>query len=55
MSYTIILDEGIVIRDSDQKQIAPCDTAEDPDFQEYTIWVKVGNEPTILNTRPENA
>ena len=26
MSYTIILDEGVVIRNQDQKQVAPCDS-----------------------------
>ena len=55
MSYTIILDEGVVIRDIDQKQIAPCDSDQDIDFQEYNSCVISGNEPTILNTRPENA
>ena len=55
MSYTIILDEGVVIRDQDQKQVAPCDSEQDPDFKEYNVWIDLGNEPTILNTRPENA
>ena len=55
MSYTIILDEGVVIRDIDQKQVAPCDSDQDADFKEYNHWIDAGNEPTILNTRPENA
>lgn len=55
MSYTIILDEGVVIRDLDQKQVAPCDSDQDPDFKEYNAWINLGNEPTILNTRLENA
>lgn len=55
MSYTIILDEGVVIRDRDQKQVAPCDSEHDPDFKEYNAWIDLGNEPKILNTRHENA
>lgn len=48
--YTIILDQGIVIRDSDGKIVAPCQSADDPDFIEYNQWVESGNQPTILNT-----
>lgn len=51
MSYTIILDEGVVIRDSDGAQVSPCQSAEDPDFVEYNAWVEAGGEPTVLDTR----
>lgn len=49
--YTIILDEGVVIRDSDAKVVAPCQSAQDPDFLEYILWVEAGNQPLILPTR----
>lgn len=48
--YTIILDQGIVIRDSDQKIISPCESELDPDFLAYQNWVLDGNAPVILNT-----
>lgn len=48
--YTIILDEGTVTRDSDGKVVAPCQSAEDPDFVAYINWVEAGNEPTVYNT-----
>ena len=51
--YTIILDEGIVIRDADQVVVAPCASAEAPDFLAYIAWVEAGNEPLVLNTRPQ--
>lgn len=50
--YTIILDEGVVIRDLDQFQVAPCQSNEDLDFVEYINWIEAGNQPNILNTRP---
>lgn len=46
--YTIILREGTVIRDSDGVQIAPCESAEDPEFLAYIAWVNAGNEPTLV-------
>ena len=51
MTYTIILDEGIVLRDSDGVQIAPCQSDQDPDFLAYNAWIEAGGEPTILDTR----
>lgn len=52
--YTIILDQGIVIRDSDNKVVAPCESAEDPDFVIYNAWANTpGNMPTIYNTIEE--
>jgi hypothetical protein len=49
--YTIILDEGIVLRDSDGLVVAPCESAENPDFVTYIDWVNAGNEPLVLDTR----
>jgi hypothetical protein len=51
MTYTIILDEGVVIRDSDGMQVSPCQSVEDPDFIAYNTWVSDGGEPTVLDTR----
>ena len=51
MTYTIILDEGVVLRDSDGAQVAPRQSTQDPDFVAYTAWVEAGGEPTILETR----
>jgi hypothetical protein len=51
--YTVILDEGIVIRDLDQKIVAPCQSDEDPDFVEYNTYANEGNPITIYNTRSE--
>lgn len=48
--YTIILDEGVVLRD-DGKVVAPCQSADDPAFVAYTEWVESGNEPVVLDTR----
>lgn len=50
--YTLILDQGTVTRDSDGKVIAPCQSAEDPDFVEYIQWVEAGGEPTVYDTDP---
>lgn len=52
--YTIILDQGTVTRDSDQKIVAPCQSAEDPDFLEYNAWASTpGNYPTVIDTLEE--
>ena len=49
--YKIVLDEGVVIRVSDNKVIAPCQSADDVDFVEYIQWVESGNNPEIIETR----
>lgn len=49
--YTIILDEGAVMRDSDNVQVAPCQSVDDPDFVAYETWVEAGGQPTVLDTR----
>lgn len=46
--YSIQIETGEVIRDSDNKVIAPCQSADDPDFVAYIQWVNQGNEPTVL-------
>lgn len=53
--YTIVLRQGIVIRDSDQKVVAPCQSDQDPDFVEYNTWAQQpGNNPTVIDDFPEN-
>lgn len=51
--YTIILDEGIVIRNLDQKIVAPCQSDEDIDFIAYNEYANNNGEITIYNTRSE--
>lgn len=51
--YTIILDEGIVIRNSDGAVVAPCQSNQDPDFLEYNAWANEGGNPIIYNTRSD--
>jgi hypothetical protein len=54
--YTVILDEGIVIRDADQVVVAPRQNADDPDFLAYINWVMVeGNEPLTIQSRTVQA
>ena len=49
--YSIILDKGIVVRDSDNKIVAPCQCPTDPDFVAYELWVNnPENQPTIYIT-----
>lgn len=48
--YTLINDEGVVLDDTG-KQVAPCQSVTDPDFEAYIAWVAAGNEPIILDTR----
>ena len=49
--YTLDIHTGFVIRDSDGKQVAPCQSAEDPDFLIYQEWANSGGEPTIIAHR----
>lgn len=51
--YTIILNEGIVLRNSDGVVVSPADSTENPDFIAYQDWVNLGNEPLILESRGE--
>jgi len=52
MSYTYFPDYGSVIRDSDQKLIAPCQSVDDSDYLDYIAWVREGNTPA---PPPENS
>lgn len=45
MDYTIKLSTSEVIRNSDGKVIAPCQSGDDPDWQAYLAWVYAGNTP----------
>lgn len=47
--YTINLATGVVIRSSDNKQVAPGQSVDDPDYLEYVAWVGAGNAPTETN------
>ena len=47
MIYTIILDEGVVLRDSAGVQIAPCQDDHDPDFMGYSAWVEAGDRVVL--------
>ena len=46
--YTLTLSTGTVIRDADGVQVAPVDSANNPDFIAYNDWVYAGNQPTII-------
>ena len=50
--YTYTPDLGAVIRDSDGKIVAPCDSELDPDFIAYNAWANAGNQPTLPDTTP---
>ena len=51
--YTIILDQGIVIRDSDGVIVSPAESVDNPDFIEYNTWAQTeGNYQTVLETLP---
>lgn len=51
--YTIILDEGLVFRTSDQSIVSPCEDENDQNFIDYINWVNEGNNPIVYNTRSE--
>lgn len=51
--YTIILDEGVVIKNDGMVQVAPCQSELDQEFTSYITWVNMGNQPTIINTRSD--
>lgn len=53
MTYTINLSTGVVIRDSDQKAVAPTDNPTNADYVAYTDWVAAGNSPTEIHTLTE--
>lgn len=51
MTYTIKLETGEVIRESDSKVVAPAQSVDDPDYQEYVKWINAGNQPTIISQK----
>lgn len=44
--YIINFSTGVVTRSTDNKQVAPAQTTDDPDYVEYVAWVSAGNAPT---------
>lgn len=53
--HTLVIDEGIVIRESDGYIVAPCQSDADLDFRTYIDWIMVeGNEPVLMQTRAVN-
>lgn len=52
--YAIILDQGVVLRISDKKIIAPCESEQDPEFVSYINWVNAGNKPVIYDSDYNN-
>jgi hypothetical protein len=52
MAYSIKLGTGEVIRDSDGKVVAPCQSDNDVDFLAYNEWANAGNQPTTIETTP---
>lgn len=45
--YTIYLETGEVVRNADNKTVAPCQSTTDPDYVQYVEWVAAGNEPSV--------
>lgn len=45
--YTNIIDQGIIIRNSDGKIVSPCESTQNIDFIEYSEWANAGNHPKI--------
>lgn len=50
--YNLDISTGTVKRDSDGKQIAPCDSWNDVDFQAYLAWVNAGGQVTVVEPAP---
>ena len=50
--YSLLVDKGIVIRDSDAVQVAPAQSIDEPNFVEYQAWVEAGNSPNIIYGPP---
>lgn len=49
MSYTLHIQTGTVTRDLDGLEVAPCQSATDPDYIAYVRWVEDGNDPRIVD------
>jgi hypothetical protein len=52
MAYTLDTTTGTVTRNSDQQQVAPCQSPSDPDYVAYANWVAAGNSPTVISSTP---
>lgn len=52
MAYTLDTTTGTVTRNSDGKQVAPCQSPSDPDYVAYANWVAAGNSPTVISSTP---
>ena len=52
--YIIKLYQGQVIRTSDGKVVAPCQSDQDPDFITYHEWIAAGNQPEEDSSLPIN-
>lgn len=52
MTYSINLATGEVTRDADGLVVAPCQSADDPEFVAYVAWVNEGNAPTEVYDPP---
>jgi len=50
--YTLYIRTGEVVRDSDNKIVAPCIDEFDTDYLAYINWINQGNEPTIGSLSP---
>jgi hypothetical protein len=52
--YEITLSTGEVVRVSDGKVVAPCQSPDDADFLAYLYWVQVeGNQPVVIDLPTE--
>lgn len=51
--YKMNKDKDAIIRISDNKQIAPCNSAQDIDFLMYIEWVEQGNQPEFEGVEDE--
>jgi len=50
--YEISLQTGEVVRVSDGKVVAPCQSVDDADFVAYIEWVNAGNQPVVIDQPP---
>jgi hypothetical protein len=48
MTYTLHTNNSTVTRDTDNKVVAPAQSATDPDFLAFIAWAQLGNAPTVL-------
>lgn len=53
--YRLIQDEGVLIRLSDNKVVAPCSDYNNPDHLAYIAWTEEGGRPESVETRDPEA